>query len=51
MFISGPGVKIYGEIQIANDIQIAANACVTKNFLNEGVIIGGIPAKEIKKQE
>jgi len=47
-----PGVKIYGNIKIANNISIAANAAVSKSFLEEGKIIGGIPAKvigELKK--
>jgi serine O-acetyltransferase len=43
----GPGAKIYGKITIANNIAIAANAAVGKSFLNEGKMIGGIPAKEI----
>lgn len=44
---TGPGVKIYGNIVIASNIAIAANAAVSKSFLNEGKIIGGVPAKEI----
>ena len=43
----GPGAKIYGKIIIANNVAIAANAAVAKSFLNENVIIGGVPAKEI----
>lgn len=44
-----PGVKIYGDIIIANNIAIAANAAVDKSFLEEGTLIGGIPAKLIGK--
>ena len=40
----GPGVKIYGGIQIADDIQIGANAVVTKSFKEPGITIGGVPA-------
>ncbi|MFT3682733.1 MAG: hypothetical protein QM791_20920 [Ferruginibacter sp.] len=43
----GPGAKIYGSITIANNIAIAANAAVSKSFLTEHKVIGGIPAKEI----
>jgi serine O-acetyltransferase len=43
----GPGAKIYGQIIIANNIAIAANAAVGKSFLNEHKLIGGVPAKEI----
>ncbi len=42
-----PGAKIYGDIQIADNIAIAANAAVAKSFLTSGKLIGGIPAKEI----
>ena len=43
----GPGAKIYGDIQIASRIAIAANAAVGKSFLNSDKLIGGVPAKEI----
>jgi serine O-acetyltransferase len=43
----GPGAKIYGDIVIGNNIAIAANAAVNKNFIQDGVLIGGIPAKVI----
>ena len=45
----GPGVKIFGEIKLANNIAIAANSVVNKSFQNEGFAIGGVPAKELKK--
>jgi serine O-acetyltransferase len=44
----GPGVKIYGDIQLGNNIAIAANAAVSNNFLEDNILIGGIPAKKIK---
>lgn len=43
----GPGSKIYGEIVIASNIAIAANACVGSSFLEENIVIGGIPAKKL----
>lgn len=43
----GPGAKIYGDIEIADRIAIAANAAVHKSFLTPDKLIGGIPAKEI----
>jgi serine O-acetyltransferase len=43
----GPGVKIFGDITIADDIAIGANAVVNKSFLEPGISIGGIPAKKI----
>ena len=45
----GPGAKIYGDITIANNVAIAANAAVNKSFTEENILIGGIPAKKIKE--
>lgn len=42
-----PGAKIYGNITIANNIAIGANAVVNKSFDQENIVIGGIPAKQI----
>lgn len=41
------GVKIIGNITIGNNVTIAPNSVVTKDF-PDNVIIGGIPAKIIK---
>ena len=43
----GPGVKIYGNISIANGTAIGANAVVNKSFSEENIAIAGIPAKKI----
>ena len=43
-----PGVKIYGDIKIANNIAIAANSSVNKSFLEENALIAGSPAKFIR---
>ena len=45
----GPGAKIYGDIELANNIAVAANAAVNKSFLEEGILIAGVPAKKIKE--
>lgn len=45
----GPGVKMYGDIFIANGIAIGANAVVNKSFDEENVAIAGVPAKKIKE--
>lgn len=42
-----PGAKIYGDISIANNTAIGANAVVNKSFNKENTIIAGIPAKVI----
>ena len=44
-----PGAKIYGNITIANNIAIGANAVVNKSFYEENMMIAGNLAKEIKK--
>tara|TARA_R110002074_G_scaffold358978_1_gene531388 strand:+ start:228 stop:812 length:585 start_codon:yes stop_codon:yes gene_type:complete len=44
-----PGVKIYGDIQIANNTAIAANSSVGKSIFESGNLIAGSPAKIIKQ--
>lgn len=45
----GPGAKIYGNIQIGNNIAISANSSVNKSFLEDNIMIAGSPARKIKK--
>lgn len=42
-----PGAKIYGDITIASNTAIGANAVVNKSFEEENTIIAGVPAKVI----
>ena len=42
-----PGVKIFGEIEIADDVALAANAVVNRSVTQKGVTVGGVPAKVI----
>lgn len=44
----GVGAVVIGGVTIANNIKIAAGAVVVHSFLEEGITIGGIPAKKIK---
>ena len=44
-----PGAKIFGDIFIANNTAIGANAAVNKSFLEENTLIAGIPARVIKR--
>lgn len=44
----GVGSKIIGNITIADNITVAAGAVVVNSFYEEGITIGGVPAKRIK---
>lgn len=44
----GPSCVLYGDIIIANNITIGANATVNKSFYQENVVIAGTPAKIVK---
>ena len=46
----GPGAKVFGNITIASNVAIAANAVVNKSCLEEGVTLGGVPAKIISNK-
>jgi serine O-acetyltransferase len=45
----GVGAVVIGNVTIANNIKIAAGAVVIHSFLEEGITIGGIPAKKLNK--
>lgn len=44
----GVGAKIIGDVYIANNVKIGANAVVTKSCYREGAVLVGVPAREIK---
>ena len=44
-----PGAKIFGNIKIANNTAISANAVVHKSSEEEGILLAGNPAKKIKE--
>ncbi|MGQ0546459.1 MAG: serine O-acetyltransferase [Betaproteobacteria bacterium] len=46
-----PGAKIFGDIEIASDIAIGANAVVNKSFLEPGITIAGVPAAKISARD
>lgn len=41
------GAKVIGDIHLGNDIAIGANAVVTKSFMENGITLGGVPARKI----
>jgi len=43
----GSGARIIGNISIANDIAIGANAIVNKSFEMPGITIAGVPARKV----
>lgn len=45
----GSGAKIIGEVSVANNIAIGANAVVTKSFKEEGITLAGVPAHKISQ--
>ncbi len=45
----GPGAKIYGDIELGNNIAISANAVVNKSFKKDNILLAGNPAKIIKE--
>ena len=44
----GFGAVIIGNVKIADNIIIGANAVVNKSFLESGITIAGVPAKKVK---
>lgn len=47
----GVGAKIIGDVRIADNVIVAANAVVIKSCLKEGAVLVGVPAREIKNGE
>ena len=43
----GPGVKIFGAVEIADGVVIGANAVVNKSFTEPNISIAGVPARKI----
>jgi Serine acetyltransferase len=43
-----PGVKIVGDIRVPSNSAIGANAVVNRTFVEEGMLIAGVPARVIK---
>ncbi|WP_104384591.1 serine acetyltransferase [Sphingobacterium sp. HMA12] len=44
----GPGAKIFGDINIADNVMIGANSVVNKSVEEVGSVVVGIPAKRIR---
>jgi serine O-acetyltransferase len=43
----GPGVVLFGDIEVADNIAIGANAVVNRSFTEEGITIAGVPARKV----
>ncbi|MBQ6886395.1 MAG: hypothetical protein IJN54_02635 [Lachnospiraceae bacterium] len=41
----GPGAKVFGDIILADEIQVGANAVVNKSCDKKGAVLAGVPAK------
>lgn len=46
VFIS-PGVKMFGDIRIGNNIVIGANSVMNRSFEEDNICIAGVPARKI----
>ena len=46
----GPGVKLFGDIYLADNIMVGANAVVNRSFAAPSVTIAGVPAVVIKRK-
>lgn len=46
----GVGASVIGGVRIANNVKIGAGAVVTKDILQEGVTVVGIPARIVEKK-
>ncbi|MBN1186772.1 MAG: serine acetyltransferase [Bacteroidales bacterium] len=44
-----PGVKIFGDIKIGNNIAVSANSTVNKSFTESNILLAGSPAKKVKE--
>lgn len=44
----GPGAIIFGDIEIADNVSIRANATVNKSVLEPNSVVAGTPAKVVK---
>lgn len=44
----GVGAKVIGDIELADNITVAAGAVVVHSFMEKGITIGGVPARKIK---
>ena len=47
----GYGAVIIGDIEIADDVVIGANAVVNKSVLTPGAVVVGVPGRIVKKNE
>jgi serine O-acetyltransferase len=46
----GPGAKLFGDITLADDIAVGANAVVNKSFRTPSITIAGMPARQISEK-
>lgn len=44
----GVGAKVIGDVELADNVIVAAGAVVVKSCLTEGAVLAGVPAKIIK---
>lgn len=47
--IVGIGAVVVGDVYIAKNVAIGANAVVTKNITEENIAVAGVPAKQVSR--
>ena len=43
----GSGARIIGEVRIADNVAIGANAVIIKDIVEQGITVAGVPAKKV----
>ena len=46
----GAGAKILSNVELGDDVIVAANAVVNKSFTEYNIVIGGIPAQKLSEK-
>ncbi len=47
----GPGAKVFGDITLADHIEVGANAVVNKSCDEQGAVLVGVPARMVERKD
>lgn len=48
-FYIGPGAKIIKPVKVGNNVSLGANSVLNKDYMEDNIVLAGIPAKIIKR--